>query len=95
MNVTKGSKHIPPAPLPVVHLNGTSREDLIHGYHYAYRALESFREALASSTCNPRDYYILDDNEPYPRAKEIRNQVFALVDEIEQYISDHIYHLTD
>jgi hypothetical protein len=95
MKTTQGSAHIPSAPLPQVHLNGTSQPELLQGYHYAYRALETFRHSFAESTCNPRDYYVQDDSEAYSKARASRDAVLSLVQEIEQYLADHIYHLSE
>jgi hypothetical protein len=95
MKYTQGSAHIPPAPLPTVHLNGTAKEDLSRSYYYASRALRTFREAFSESICHGRDYYVSQDPQAFINAREVRATVFGLVGEIEKYLADHIYHISE
>jgi hypothetical protein len=43
--------------LPVVHLNGTHRDDLFNGYIAAIHALREAEKAIAASAPTGRDYY--------------------------------------
>ena len=43
---------------PTVHLNGTSRQDLLDGYCEAIHALHQAGRKLAAAYPNGRDYYV-------------------------------------
>ena len=43
--------------IPVVHLNGTSKEELLRLYDDAFTKLESAYQALKQAAPNGRDYY--------------------------------------
>jgi hypothetical protein len=43
--------------LPLIHLNGTSRNNLIDGYDKAAYALSDFENAFDAIEFNARDYY--------------------------------------
>lgn len=43
--------------IPIVHLNGTSRESLIDNLSEVYNALEDVRGKLKQAAPNGRDYY--------------------------------------
>lgn len=45
--------------LPMIHLNGTSRESLIEGLCEASSAIEAAYQALKQTAPNGRDYYLL------------------------------------
>ena len=49
----------PDLAVPLVHLNGTSRAELLEGYSDAVRALHHAGRALAKAAPNARDYYPL------------------------------------
>ena len=42
---------------PLVHMNGTSKEDLLDGYQKAWEALSRASDALAATSPHARDYY--------------------------------------
>ena len=44
--------------VPTIHLNGTSREQLIEGYLDALRALRAAEDAMGKITVHGRDYYV-------------------------------------
>jgi len=44
--------------MPAVHLNGTSRGELVRGYEEALRVVASATDALCSTAPNGRDYYV-------------------------------------
>ena len=43
--------------IPTVHLNGTSKDELLRQVHNAARAVDAVRIALADATPNGRDFY--------------------------------------
>jgi hypothetical protein len=85
-----GTAHLPPCPLPVVHLNGTGRITLLHEYQTARQALLNLSDALAQTTCNARDYYTRPEPNAYYQARDTRQAVFALLDELDDYLVAHI-----
>jgi len=89
------TEHLPECPLPVVHnLNGTGRDTLLREYREASLALRDFKQRLADTTCNGRDYYPIG-TEAYLQARRTRTAVFSLLDEIETYLEDHHIHLAN
>lgn len=58
------SELLGPKPLtrPTVHMNGTSREDLLDGYLKAYWAIRNAREVVILSGPHGRDYYPQGDH---------------------------------
>lgn len=78
--------------LPTVHLNGTGRETLAHGYHEAYRALIKFKEAFASIEFNARDYYVQGPGS-WDRAVEQRDEQRQNIGELMQYLEKHLIEL--
>lgn len=55
--------------VPRVHLNGTSRGELVAQQRAVYEAAEALLDALRQATPNGRDYYPLGD-EAFRRARE-------------------------
>lgn len=49
------------APLPTIHLNGTSKEELGREAREALKALYALRDALKDVTVHPRDFYTQPD----------------------------------
>ena len=47
---------------PTIHLNGSSRENLLEGYQRAVDALDEAASALRATAPNGRDYYVQDGN---------------------------------
>lgn len=47
--------------IPLVHLNGTSKQSLLDQYENAIKALEDAKEVLLKSAPNGRDYYPLEE----------------------------------
>jgi len=45
--------------IPVIHLNGTSKQELLRLYDDAFTKLESAYQALKQAAPNGRDYYII------------------------------------
>ena len=79
---------------PTVHLNGTSKQDLLDGYMNAASALRNAIEALAKAGPNGRDYYVVNSREfdtarieHAARLKKV-NEVLAEVEQIMENIAD-------
>lgn len=47
-----------PTTPPTVHMNGTSRAELVAGYLSAYNAVRAAWDAVAATHPNGRDYYV-------------------------------------
>ena len=47
---------------PTIHLNGTSKKDLVAEYEHAMVALDRAQEALQQITVHGRDYYVQSPN---------------------------------
>jgi hypothetical protein len=47
--------------VPTIHLNGTSKRDLLDGYKAAYLAVGDAIEKLQATSPHGRDYYVQDD----------------------------------
>lgn len=76
---------------PTVHLNGTSKDALIKGYHEALTALTAAEKALTETAPHPRDYYVQKDPSAYQRAsfahrarmlrlKETKKEILAIAE---------------
>lgn len=94
-NKTKATINLPSAYLPVVHLNGTGRQTLKDDYYKALESLDEFRKQFASIEFHARDYYVINDDNAYNQAREVRNKVFTLIEDIESYLTDHVQHVMD
>jgi len=77
---------------PTVHLNGTSRSDLLKGYADAFHAISEALEVVAQARPNARDYYVQGDN-AYRQAaaehaareaklRDVRDELSALHDAV-------------
>ena len=81
-------------PLPVIHLNGTSRETLVSEYQAALDAVREARAALARVTVNGRDYYPIGPNALDAAIAEHRRHQRALHD-VAEHLGKVLWHLTD
>jgi hypothetical protein len=54
--------------IPRVHLNGTSKGELLEQFKTADRALRAAEEALQRAAPNERDYYVIEPN-PFEGAR--------------------------
>lgn len=88
-----GTAHLPPCPLPVIHLNGTGRTTLLREYQTARQALKNLSGALAKATCNARDYYPRSEANAYYQARDTRQAAFALLDELDEYLVAHLHQI--
>lgn len=81
-------------PLPIVHLNGTSREMLAEGWDKSSEALDLLVEAFRATTFHSRDYYPLGDD-AWTEALNKRIEMRVLLDTLREYIDAHRAHLQD
>jgi len=56
--------------LPIVHLNGTSRDDLLCGYLEVKRALTETLNRMNEHYPHERDYYVSPDPAAYIKARQ-------------------------
>jgi hypothetical protein len=94
MKSFEATDNLPECPFPLSHLNGSGKVNLIAEYVEAKSALDKFCTALSKVTCHPRDYYPLGED-AFTSAKETRNAVFSLCDEISAYLEDHLKDLAE
>ena len=66
------------AMTPLVHLNGTSAEELTRQYEAAYRALDEARDKVAAAAPNGRDYYPLGPDAYTQAAREHEDRMKKL-----------------
>lgn len=71
-----------PLAIPTVHLNGTSRTELLNQLIDAARALKKGQEALAQAAPNGRDYYRIDDPRIFTMAQKQHAERLAKVGEV-------------
>ena len=85
-------------PLPLIHLNGNSRETLTNQYEKADFALLSARGWFTEIDFHPRDYYPLDDdpysNESFNKALAERHKILEAFATIQNYLEKHLAHLS-
>ena len=77
---------------PTIHLNGTSKQELIDQLCDACNALNDAASAIANTRPNGRDYYVQDDRN-FPKALEEHsrriNLLISVRNELMQ-IAEHI-----
>lgn len=78
--------------LPVVHLNGTSRETLYEGYYRAYEALRLFERELGETVFHARDYYPKGET-AWEEARAQRHEVHLKLKDIKEYLKAFVNHL--
>lgn len=81
-----------PKKIPSVHLNGSSKQELLRVHREAHRAVARAIDALCSAAPNARDYYVQDDNAFVAAAHEhtgrfnalcnVRDELSAILDGI-------------
>lgn len=75
--------------LPVIHLNGNSRETLLKDYFQAYKAAKAALVAFMDIDFHARDYYVISD-EAYGKAKEERFQHAEHLRDLIAYLEEHV-----
>ena len=76
--------------IPIIHLNGTSKESLLDGYVEVYKALKFSVDKLYDAAPNGRDYYIYGEGafEKARKQHEDRvNKLKLVMNEIEYIIN--------
>jgi len=72
--------------VPSVHLNGTSREELLRQVQAAWQAVWQARDALAKASPNARDYY-LQGELAYPAARAEHDRRARALLEVQEELS--------
>lgn len=83
---------------PCIHMNGTSKQDLMGALENAYSKIGEAQDALRLCAPNGRDYYVIGDN-AYAIAREeywdrmrmlenIRTEIEAIVGGIESNVTE-------
>ncbi len=78
--------------LPSIHMNGTSRAELLAGYVDAIDALDEAIAALRRAAPNGRDYYP-QSPQAYPQARDEHLARLAALDAIRQEINTLAEHV--
>jgi hypothetical protein len=78
--------------IPIIHLNGTSKESLLDGYVEVYKALKFSVDKLYDAAPNGRDYYVHRDGEKaFRKARKQHedriNKIQLVMNEIEYIIN--------
>lgn len=76
---------------PTIHLNGTSRKALHHGYREAALAVKRAIDATAETYPNARDYYPQGDEAFYAARQEHEERV-RLLAVVHGQLLDLVYH---
>ena len=86
-------------PLPIVHLNGTSKKMLLEGNEGIIRAINGLKEAIQDCQFHGRDYYVhpLEDTViggAYGLAADERQKHLQAIADFEAYILKHYDHIS-
>jgi hypothetical protein len=76
-------------PTPIIHLNGTGRENLTKEYEELRQALKQVEKALNHCTLHQRDYYVADPQR-WEDAKAWRDAQWAHFDALMLYTTQHL-----
>lgn len=79
-------------PLPLIHLNGSSRESLQEGYSAALHQARQLHRALRQHLVHPRDYYPLGPGAATQASEALDEHVLALL-RLERHLEEHLEHL--
>ena len=84
-------------PLPVVHMNGTGKKMLLHGYTDILNAIHVLQDTVKKCEFHARDYYPLDDHDgdSYQAAWNERYKHNKAINDFGDYIEEHIAHLIE
>lgn len=85
--------------LPTFHLNGTGAESILNEYKEVCFAIQKAMDALAKTTCHPRDFYVQPQGS-WERAKAGRDEAFRKLKEVQDYAAawtesafDHVHRI--
>jgi hypothetical protein len=82
------------ATVPTIHLNGTGFTTLRDEYAAAYDAIGKAVDALASTTCNGRDFYP-QGPDAYYKARDERTEAFTKLREAHAYVGEVLMGICD
>lgn len=74
---------------PTIHLNGTSRNELLVAWESAYDALEVAYKALKETAPNGRDYYLQGDG-AYSDAIDEHRARLGLIEQVQNELGELI-----
>ncbi len=87
---------------PTIHLNGTSKNELLDDYYQIAIALEKLTKTISETTFHDRDYYpqdkdpikngLIDDN-AFSKAYDQRLRHLRNLHDFGIYIANHINHI--
>lgn len=80
--------------IPSVHLNGTSRVQLLNDYLHTYQLLCAFTEAFNFIEFHAHDYYV-QGPDAWPRARTERDAMHHHIRRLKEYLEAHLVHLSD
>jgi hypothetical protein len=76
--------------LPIVHINGTSRETLCADYDNARVAIDDAVRAIQNIEFNARDYA----RGEWPKAVAERGDIYEKLAEVREFLMTHAVHLS-
>lgn len=79
---------------PTIHLNGSSKKNLVAEYTKAYDVSLDMIDAFQKITCHPRDYYVQEAG-AYEKAYEDRMKMLAKLAAVHDYLLKHLQHLIE
>ena len=84
-------------PLPVVHMNGTGKKMLLHGYTDILNAIHVLQDTIKQCEFHARAYYPLDEHgaDHYQAAWNERYKHNKAINDFGDYIEEHIAHLIE
>jgi hypothetical protein len=72
--------------IPLVHLNGSGKKNLIHGYVQAARLINDAMQKVCEAYPHMRDYYPLDNSKEL--FKKAQDQHYARVDKLREVATE-------
>jgi hypothetical protein len=74
------------APVPTIHLNGTSGDALLRQIVVALTALRKAREAMCEGAPHGRDYYVQSDPDAFKKARAAHQNRLTRIEHIHDEI---------
>lgn len=82
------SDTFPKTTIPLIHLNGTSANELQREVREAYDAIKVARDKLAAMTVHGRDHYPKADKDSFRKAQAEHQARFVALDKIKEELQD-------
>ena len=79
--------------LPTIHLNGTSKQQLLDNYYAAYKSIKESMDKLCEVGFHARDYYVNEDPMAFYKAQDERKEAFDNLNKALEYCEQHVNHL--